>query len=103
VDNSIYINLARQSGLMRELSVIANNMANSDTTGFKREGAIFTEYMQALDVPASADMPQSSLSMGRLGAHSSDFASGELRQTGGTLDVAIDGEGSDPRGSFYDQ
>jgi len=98
MDNPIYVSLSRQSGLMRELRVIANNMANSDTTGFKRESAVFSEYVHNLNTPealrnAGGGTPQGSISMGRLAAHASDFESGALRQTGGSLDVAIDGEG----------
>ena len=93
MDNPTYVSLSRQSGLLKELSVIANNMANAGTTGFKREGAIFTEYVKSAGSAKSSDSPRESMSMGRLGAHVSHFESGELSQTGGTLDVAIDGEG----------
>ena len=93
MDNPTYISLSRQSGLLRELSVIANNMANADTTGFKREGAVFTEYVKSVGASQSSNNPRESMSIGRLGAHVSHFDSGELRRTGGSLDVAIDGEG----------
>lgn len=93
MDNSIYTSLSRQSGLMRELSVIANNIANSDTTGYKRESTVFSEYIKSAAQTGSADTLQRSISMGRLGAHVSHFESGAIRQTGGSLDVALDGEG----------
>ena len=35
---SSYVTLTRQSGLMQEMRVIANNIANSATTGFRQEG-----------------------------------------------------------------
>ena len=93
MDNATYISLSRQSGLLKELSVIANNMAYADTTGFKREGAIFTEFVKSAEGRSAIDNPRESMPMGRLGAHVSHFETGDLRQTGGTLDVAIDGEG----------
>ena len=93
MDNSTYINLSRQSGLLRELNVIANNMANANTAGFKREGAIFTEFIKSVAGETPSSDPRHSLSMGRLGAHVSHFESGELHRTSGSLDVAIDGEG----------
>jgi len=93
MDNPSYISLSRQSGLLKELSVIANNMANANTTGFKREGAIFTEFVNSTGSTQTTRNPRESLSMGRLGAHISHFESGELRGTGGSLDMAIDGEG----------
>jgi flagellar basal-body rod protein FlgF len=92
MDNANYVALSRQSGLMKELSSIANNMANANTIGFKREGAVFSEYVSAAATGNPAE-PRHSLSMGRLAAHASDFAQGGLRQTGGILDVAIDGPG----------
>jgi flagellar basal-body rod protein FlgF len=93
MDNSIYIGLSRQSGLLKELTVIANNMANADTTGFKSEGAIFTEFIKSAGSPQSSQSPRDSMSMGRLGAHVSNFDSGEFKRTGGTLDLAIEGDG----------
>lgn len=93
MDNAGYINIARQTGLLRELNVIANNIANSGTVGYKRESAVFSEFVNSLDSQASLDALENSVSMGRLGAHVSHFESGDLRRTGGTFDLAIDGEG----------
>lgn len=45
MDNSIYASLNRQSGLMQEMQAIANNIANSDTTGFRKEGVVFSEHI----------------------------------------------------------
>jgi len=92
MDNANYVALSRQSGLMKELSNIANNIANANTVGFKREGAVFTEFVTAA-ASGNPSEPRHSLSMGRLSAHASDFSSGGMRQTGGILDVAIDGDG----------
>ena len=49
MDNAIYITLTRQSGLMREMRTLANNIANVSTTGFRREGVIFSEYLSGLE------------------------------------------------------
>lgn len=93
MDNASYVALTRQSGLMKELNSIANNMANSDTVGFKREGAIFSEYISAAQRGGQPGDARESLSMGRLSAHASDMMPGSMRSTGGDLDAAIDGEG----------
>ncbi|HMO42289.1 MAG TPA: flagellar basal body protein, partial [Phenylobacterium sp.] len=37
MDNTVYVGLSRQMLLRRELDIIANNIANADTTGFKVE------------------------------------------------------------------
>jgi len=69
MDNAGYVSLSRQSGLLKELSIIANNMANSDTTGFKREGAVFSEYITAAQTDPKASNLRESLSMGQLAGH----------------------------------
>ena len=37
MDNALYVGLSRQMTLRRELDIVANNIANMDTTGFKVE------------------------------------------------------------------
>lgn len=96
MNSSNYINVARQSGLLKELNTIANNMANISTTGYRREGAVFSEFINAQDKGVHPDSPhalQDSTSIGHLGAHYTDFSTGAMSMTGGSLDVAIDGEG----------
>lgn len=93
MDNAIYTMLTRQSGLMREFSTVANNVANMGTTGFKAEHGVFSEFISQLEDGDMSGMPGGSLSMGRLGAHATDFSDGALRSTGSPLDMAITGEG----------
>lgn len=78
---------------MRELSAIANNMANSSTSGFKREGAVFAEYVQSLDAQGPTGGEGQSLSIGHLAGHVTDFSSGSLRQTGASFDIALQNDG----------
>ena len=87
MDNAGYISLTRQSGLKNEMQTIANNIANLSTTGFRREGLIFSEYVKALG-PG-----EDSLSMGNANTRHIDTAQGPLTQTGGTFDFAIEGQG----------
>lgn len=86
MDNAIYAALTRQSGLMREMQVVANNLANMATTGFRREGVVFSEYVKALDGAPS-------LSMARASARAVDLSQGDITRTGGSFDFAIQGEG----------
>ena len=46
MENALLIGLSRQTALQRELDVVANNIANVNTTGFKADGAVFAEYLQ---------------------------------------------------------
>jgi flagellar basal-body rod protein FlgF len=43
MDASGYVTLSRQSGLLNQMQSIANNIANSATIGFRREGLVFSE------------------------------------------------------------
>lgn len=87
MDNAGYVSLARQTGLMRELSSIANNIANVNTTGYRKESVLFGEHVKAL----GADEP--SLSMATMDRRFVDFTPGDIKETGRTLDFAIEGDG----------
>lgn len=80
-----YVTLSRQSGLMREMQSVANNVANMSTIGFRREGVVFSEYIAATD--------GESVSMAAARARRIDLSPGTLEPTGGPLDLAIEGEG----------
>jgi flagellar basal-body rod protein FlgF len=86
LDNTGYTTITRQTGLMREMQVIANNIANAATTGFRQEGIIFSEYVKSVD-----DGP--SLSMGQGNVRKTSFVQGEVASTGGSFDFAIEGDG----------
>lgn len=86
MDNAGYAALTRQVGLMREMQVVANNMANMATTGYRREGVVFTEFVRALEGGES-------ISMATSGAGFSSEIQGALTRTGRSLDLAIEGEG----------
>ncbi|MGF1445907.1 MAG: flagellar hook-basal body complex protein [Pikeienuella sp.] len=85
-DSFAYLAVNRQRGLRTELSTIANNLANMATTGFRREGLVFAEFVVGRQDAAS-------LSMADLQARFFDQAPGEIRMTGAPLDLAIAGEG----------
>ena len=87
MDNAGYVTLTRQNGLMRELQAVAHNIANASTTGFRREGVIFSEYVRGLHGTEAA------LSMARGDARQTWLNQGGLNFTGGQLDLAIEGEG----------
>ncbi len=87
MENATYTALTRQIGLTREMQVVANNIANMATTGFRTEGVIFAEHVKAL----GPDDP--SLSLATASARETLLLQGTLTQTGGAFDLAIEGEG----------
>ncbi|MBP7240730.1 flagellar hook-basal body complex protein [Amaricoccus sp.] len=82
-----YVALTRASGLLKEMQSVANNIANVSTTGYRREGVVFAEMVQAL--PAEGGSVAMTAARGRF----TDELQGALVETGGTLDLAIEGEG----------
>lgn len=86
MDASGYVTLSRQSGLMSEMEMIAHNMANISTTGFRREGMIFSEYVLGVE-----DGPSISMAFGN--TRSVDLSQAGVSQTGGSFDFALQGEG----------
>ena len=77
--------LTRQSGLLREMQVVANNIANASTTGYRRSGLAFSEYIRGTGTGA--------VSMGYANVHMTEMRQGPLNETGGTYDMAIEGDG----------
>jgi flagellar basal-body rod protein FlgF len=86
MDAAGYVALTRQSGLMREMGVVANNIANLSTTGFRREGVMFSEYVARMDQGPS-------ISMANGNTRVVDLTQAGIAQTGGTYDFAIQGDG----------
>ena len=93
MENALLIGLSRQTALQRELDVVANNIANVNTTGFKSDGAVFAEYLQTRATSELFASPDRRMSFvhDRMSWH--DMSQGTIQQTGGPLDVVIDGEG----------
>jgi len=87
MDNAGYVSLTRQSGLEREMQSIANNIANISTTGFRKEGVIFSEFVHAMDDGSA------SLSMANGDVRAINQIQGPLTQTGGQFDFAVEGDG----------
>ena len=87
MENSIYLGLSRQITLRTNMDIIANNVANMNTTGYRGQNTLFQEY---LSKPRGYDDP---LSFVNDEGHYQITAPGPLRQTGANLDAAIVGEG----------
>ncbi len=102
MQNTLLIGLSRQVALSRELDVVANNIANLNTTGFKAEGSIFEEFLNS---NARADQSGNRVSFVRDRGTWHDLSAGPVEKTGNPLDVAIDGNAllvvQSPRGERY--
>src|SRR5580704_9453588 len=98
MENALLVGLSRQMALSHELDVVANNIANIDTTGFKADKEAFSEFL----MPHAADQqfPGSDRRASWI-----DFSPGSIQHTGDPLNVALDGKGylvvQTPRGQRY--
>ncbi|MGH6891266.1 MAG: flagellar basal-body rod protein FlgF [Dongiaceae bacterium] len=86
METPIYIALSRQMALRQQMDVVANNVANANTSGFKAEMMLMSE----VDLPAEQG---TELSYVQDFATARDFSPGTLRPTGNDLDLAIQGNG----------
>ncbi|MBL0968427.1 MAG: flagellar basal-body rod protein FlgF [Brevundimonas sp.] len=91
MENAAYVGLSRQMTLRRELDIVANNIANADTTGFKVEQLLVGEEVGQRARNAFVRPGVSFVMDNGVGR---DFSQGVLSQTGRTLDFAIEGEGA---------
>lgn len=89
MDNAIYVGLSRQMMLRRELDVIANNIANADTSGFKVEDTLTKTEAKAAPRTRQSDAIKFVIDDGV----ARDFGQGGLNRTSSPLDLAIEGQG----------
>jgi flagellar basal-body rod protein FlgG len=84
-----------------QMAVISNNLANSNTTGFKADRAAFQDLMYQNVQQVGAQSTQNTqystgLSLGtgvKIAATEKNYSQGSVLQTGGTLDMSITGQG----------
>lgn len=98
---SLYTAATGMEAQQLKMDVIANNLANTNTTGFKRTRAEFEDLLaESIRAPAAADprggTPPAPLEVGlgvRTGSTTRSMSQGDLVNTQNPLDVAIEGHG----------
>ena len=90
MDISSYVLLSQETALRRRMDVAANNLANMNTVGFKREQPVFREYVEKTD-SAVKPAKQTSFVLDYGAVH--DFSQGGFQATGNPLDLMIEGQG----------
>ena len=92
------------TGMINEqkgLDVISNNMANSDTTGYKKQGVTSQSFDDELTIRIHDNNQYNrnkvaigNMNLGvKIGETYHDFSQGSLRETGNTYDLALSGDG----------
>lgn len=104
---NIWVPLSGQIAQQRKVETIANNIANSNTPGFKKDRLAFKEHLTALDKPPTdLDMPTGDWSPDdfyrtqgaenayvKVDGSYTDFEQGPLNPTNNPLDMALHGKG----------
>ena len=92
MENAFLIGLSRQVALARELDVVANNVANVDTNGYKRRSTVFQEYLMPNARHEEFPGRDQRLSYVWDKGTALTYSQGALERTGNALDVAIQGD-----------
>src|SRR6201999_3215302 len=104
MENSLLVSLSQQLAAYRSIDVIANNIANVSTPGFKRETAKFEEYVSTVR-PAEGQTGLQKISFVKDAGIMRDVSQGTMQSTGNTLDLAVSGKGlfvvATPQGERY--
>lgn len=102
MNRGLYTSAIGMMTQMNNMDVITNNIANVDNTGFKKDTTVVQsfseELMKKFNDPTESlikrDNNIGTVSLGNFVTEvSTDFSVGSMKQTGGTYDLAINGDG----------
>src|ERR1039457_3873379 len=105
MNTGMYTALSGNVASQQRLEALTNNLANVNTAGYKKDRVIFESMLANVKNPsqgAGTPTEQTALSDVKL---VTDYSAGSLRQSGNSLDVALEGEGffvvNTPEGRGY--
>lgn len=99
--NSLIVNQSK-------MDTIANNLANINTTGFKKDGITYESFSDVLalrtaETDTDITQPIGKMALGvRIGQVYTNFKQGSINMTNSPLNIAIDGSGMLAVGSYDD-
>jgi flagellar basal-body rod protein FlgF len=105
VENASLVGLSRQIALQREIDVVANNIANLNTTGFKADNVVFHEHLMPVARANQFRGNDRQVSFVQDRATWLNLSQGPVEQTGNPLDISVSGDAfltvQTPRGERY--
>lgn len=105
MENAQLISLSRQIALQRQMDVVANNLANITTGGFKASDLMFEDYLMPVARDNNYGGFDRTLNFTQDWSTVNDMSAGAIEQTGNPLDVALMGDGflsvETPNGTRY--
>ena len=87
----IYNSSSAMQYLDEKLDIVANNLANTDTNGFKRSGVAFNQHMVA-EQAKQRNQNKDPLPAGEIKSFI-EYTQGPIKQTSNPLNFALDGDG----------
>lgn len=105
MNSGLYAALSGGLASMKRMDVLANNLANSNTAGFKKDVIQFESVLSGV-VEGGAQAEGSVETAGLVSEqYRTDFSAGPVKKTGNTFDLALDGDGffvvNTPEGKAY--
>lgn len=92
MENSIFVGLSRQVALRNQMNLIANNVANMSTPGYRSQNMVFSEYVNKSPISPKVPVKEDISQVVDYGQYQ-NTAPGPMSQTGNPLDVAVNGPG----------
>jgi flagellar basal-body rod protein FlgF len=93
MNSGVYTAVSGLRAQMDALDMMANNLANVNTTGFKEDNAFFTLLRQSVDQSPEPDQLNSTINQSITAQAAVNPTAGSIRPTNRDLDVAIEGDG----------
>ncbi|MDM7994866.1 MAG: flagellar hook basal-body protein, partial [Acidobacteriota bacterium] len=93
MDSGIYTAYSGLRAQSDALDILANNLANIHTTGFKEEKAFYTYLNQSSEKPQGPDTFNAVINRSIQAQSTLNFETGSLNETSRELDIAIAGDG----------
>jgi flagellar basal-body rod protein FlgF len=105
MDSGFYSAFTGLAARMQSLDLLANNLANVNTTGYKTQNEFFQAFSASYGPHSGSPLSQAINDFGIVGGARLDMSSGQLQTTGNDTDLAIDGQGffavTTPEGPRY--
>ncbi|HWF38095.1 MAG TPA: flagellar basal-body rod protein FlgF [Candidatus Acidoferrales bacterium] len=93
MDSGFYSAFTGLAARMQSLDLLANNLANVNTAGYKSEKEFYRSYTASLHNQGLSQVNQAINDYGLMGGARVDLTAGALQTTGNDTDLALDGSG----------
>ena len=93
MENPVYIGLSRQVALRNQMDLIANNVANMSTPGYRAQNMVFSEFVEKPGGKHDSLKRQDPISMVLDYGHYQVNEPGPMQLTGNQTDIALNGPG----------